>query len=75
MVYLSLGNIEIKEDNVETLLATSSMLQIHSIQDSCCSFLIKQLHLSNCLGIKSFASTYGCDVLYKASNQFVMVSS
>lgn len=49
------GEIDITEENVQVLLPASSLLQIQSVREACCKFLLRQLHPSNCLGIRSFA--------------------
>lgn len=49
------GEIEITEENVQVLLPASSLLQIQSVREACCKFLLRQLHPSNVLGIRSFA--------------------
>ena len=53
-------NIELTVDNVKDILSVSSLLQVHEIQNLCCSFLMKQLDISNCLGIKTFVEANGC---------------
>lgn len=42
----------------QVLLPASSLLQINSVRDACCTFLMKQLHPTNCLGIRQFAGKY-----------------
>lgn len=56
--YAYTGEITITEDNVQVLLPVSSLLQIQSVREACCKFLLRQLHPSNCLGIRSFAGTF-----------------
>jgi len=70
----AVGKLEIKEDNVENLLSTACLLQLDSVICACCSFLSKQLHPSNCLGIRQFADTQGCSQLYREANDYVVVS-
>lgn len=41
--------------NLQVLLPASSLLQIQSVREACCKFLIHQLHPNNVLGIRSFA--------------------
>jgi hypothetical protein len=53
--YAYTGEITITEENVQVLLPVSSLLQIQSVREACCKFLLRQLHPSNCLGIRSFA--------------------
>ncbi|XP_014207019.1 kelch-like protein 5 [Copidosoma floridanum] len=68
--YFYTGIIDLLEDNVETLLATASLLQLSSIVEACCQFLIKQLHPSNCLGIRRFADIHGCTNLLHTANVY-----
>ncbi|GLV31087.1 uncharacterized protein CBL_12160 [Carabus blaptoides fortunei] len=58
--YCYTGTIELREDNVETLLATACLMQLGAVTQACCSFLAHQLHPSNCLGIAVFADQQGC---------------
>ncbi|XP_052278498.1 kelch-like protein 5 isoform X4 [Dreissena polymorpha] len=66
------GTIELREDTVENLLATACMLQLSEVVEACCNFLMKQLHPSNCIGIRQFADAQGCCDLYKVANNYVM---
>lgn len=68
------GHLEIREDTVESLLSTACLLQLTRVAEACCSFLRKQLHPSNCIGIRQFADTQGCTELYNESNEYVVVS-
>lgn len=56
--YIYTGEITITEQNVQVLLPASSLLQMHSVREACCKFLLRQLHPSNCLGIRSFAGKW-----------------
>lgn len=71
--FIQIGKLEIEEDNVESLLATACMLQLDKVRDYCCSFLMKELHLSNCIGIRKFAALHCCNELYEAATNFFMV--
>ena len=51
------------------------MLQLSEVVEACCNFLMKQLHPSNCIGIRQFADAQGCSDLYKVANNYVMVSA
>ncbi|KAI5726687.1 hypothetical protein M8J76_006799 [Diaphorina citri] len=48
--YCYKGSIEITEDNVESILSAACLLQLPDIVSACSTFLIKQLHPSNCIG-------------------------
>lgn len=64
------AKICVEETNVQSLLPAACLLQMSEIQDICCEFLKKQLHPSNCLGIRSFADTHACRNLLVAAEQY-----
>lgn len=68
-----IGRLELKEDNIECLLSTACLLQLSQVVEACCKFLMKQLHPSNCLGIRSFADAQGCTDLHKVAHNYTMV--
>ncbi|XP_078601434.1 kelch-like protein 5 isoform X2 [Branchiostoma floridae x Branchiostoma japonicum] len=68
--YAYTGKLELKEDNVESLLSTASILQLSEVVEACCGFLMKQLHPSNCIGIRQFADANGCMDLLKVAHNF-----
>ncbi|KAL1139836.1 hypothetical protein AAG570_006813 [Ranatra chinensis] len=70
--YAYTGGILITEDNVQVLLPASSLLQMCSVREACCDFLMKQLHPSNCLGIRSFADAHACKELHSRSHRFAL---
>ena len=40
------------EENVQILLPAANLLQLNDVRDACCEFLQRQLHPTNCLGIR-----------------------
>ncbi|XP_068176803.1 kelch-like protein 5 isoform X2 [Antennarius striatus] len=70
--YAYTGRLELREDTIESLLSASCLLQLSSVVQACCSFLMKQLHPSNCLGIRSYADAQGCHDLQRAAHAFTM---
>ena len=68
-----IGRIGLQEDTLESLLSTACLLQLSEVVEACCSFLMKQLHPSNCIGIRQFAEIQCCTDLYKVANNYVMV--
>ncbi|KAM6972696.1 kelch-like protein 5 isoform 2-T3 [Aplochiton taeniatus] len=70
--YAYTGRLELREDTIESLLSASCLLQLSSVVQACCSFLVKQLHPSNCLGIRSYADAQGCIQLQDAAHTYTM---
>lgn len=65
------GKLDINTDNVQALMYASSLFQLSNLQQACSDFLQRQLHPSNCLGIRSFADVHSCPDLRKASEKFI----
>eukprot|EP00063_Salmo_salar_P063616 XP_014038451.1 PREDICTED: kelch-like protein 5 [Salmo salar] len=70
--YAYTGRVELREDTIECILSVSCLLQLQPVVQACCNFLIKQLHPSNCLGIRSYADTQSCSQLHHAAHSFTM---
>ncbi|XP_037969431.2 kelch-like protein 5 isoform X1 [Plutella xylostella] len=68
--YCYTGNIELREESVEVLLSTASLLQLNTVTNACCAFLKKQLDPCNCLGIALFAEQQGCLALHKQALEY-----
>ncbi|XP_078268424.1 kelch-like protein 4 isoform X1 [Rhinoraja longicauda] len=68
--YAYTGHLELKEETIESLLAAACLLQLSQVVEVCCNFLMKQLHPSNCLGIRSFADAQGCVNLLKVAHSY-----
>ncbi|XP_071808405.1 kelch-like protein 3 [Asterias amurensis] len=69
-VYTS--EIQVTEENVQTLLPAASLLQLIDVRSACCDFLQKQLHPTNCLGIRAFADMHSCSELYHYAQNYTM---
>lgn len=48
------------------------MCYFSGVQNACCCFLEQQLHPSNCLGIRLFAETHGCEELRCAAEKYIL---
>ncbi|XP_067639390.1 kelch-like protein 5 [Eurosta solidaginis] len=68
--YCYTGYIELREDTVETLLATACLLQLNAVVTACCNFLARQLHPSNCLGFAFFAERQSCTTLLRLAKSY-----
>ncbi|XP_056633615.1 kelch-like protein 17 isoform X1 [Diorhabda sublineata] len=70
--YAYTGQITVTPDNVQVLLPASSLLQMQEVREACCRFLLRQLHPTNCLGIRSFADTHSCKELHLKSHVYAL---
>uniref|UniRef100_A0A8C5B5E7 Kelch-like family member 5 n=1 Tax=Gadus morhua TaxID=8049 RepID=A0A8C5B5E7_GADMO len=70
--YAYTGRLELREDTIESLLSASCLLQLPRVVQACCAFLVRQLHPSNCLGIRSYADAQGCSDLQSAAHSYTM---
>ena len=69
--YVYTSEVEVTEENVQTLLPAANLMQLSDVKEACCEFLLNQLHPTNCLGIKSFADLHGCLELLAATNTYI----
>uniref|UniRef100_A0AAV2KUA8 BACK domain-containing protein n=1 Tax=Knipowitschia caucasica TaxID=637954 RepID=A0AAV2KUA8_KNICA len=62
----------IDDPEVEDLSIPDAILQLEQARLLCCKFLERELHLSNCLGMMSYAWHLGCSQLYRAARQVAL---
>ena len=62
--------IEITTANVQSIMMAASVYSFPSVFEAAAKFLEGQLHPSNCLGIRSFARTYGSDRLVLVASEY-----
>ncbi|XKL62121.1 hypothetical protein PGB90_001954 [Kerria lacca] len=68
--YCYTGKVDLHEDTVESMLSAASILQLNGVIKDCCTFLKKQLHPSNCIGICLFADYQNCQDLKEAAYNY-----
>ncbi|KAJ8387729.1 hypothetical protein AAFF_G00150300 [Aldrovandia affinis] len=64
--------LRLDRDNVLAILETADYLQLERARLLCCKFLERELHLSNCLGMMSYAWRLGCLELYAVARQVAL---
>ena len=70
-VYTGGKEIKIEEDNVQSLLQASNLLQFGDIKPLCVEFLLKHLETSNCLQVLGLAELYNCESMAKTMEKFI----
>ncbi|KAJ8309135.1 hypothetical protein KUTeg_014009 [Tegillarca granosa] len=69
--YAYTGSLEISRDNVQSLLAASSLFQIIPVQRACAKFLETQLDNTNSVGIYCFAQAHCCQTLKSKAREHI----
>lgn len=69
--YVYTSQVEVTEENVQSLLPAANLLQLTDVRDACCDFLQAQLHPTNCLGIRRFADLHGCLDLVATTDSYI----
>ncbi|XP_053610720.1 ring canal kelch homolog isoform X2 [Plodia interpunctella] len=64
-------SLVITEDNVQSLLSASSLLQAAGVRAACCAFLAAALAPDNALGIRAFAELHACADLAAAAGNYI----
>ncbi|XP_077864338.1 ectoderm-neural cortex protein 1-like [Saccoglossus kowalevskii] len=70
--YIYTSDITINQDNAQQLLHASSMFQMQTLFQVCCSFLKTQLNSNNCFGILKLADTYTCTNLNNVTIDYIL---
>ncbi|XP_069496165.1 kelch-like protein 35 [Ambystoma mexicanum] len=70
--YMYGGNLVIQDDNVESVMEASDLLQLPRLRDACVTFLEEQLHPCNCVGIFKFADSFSIPSLSEKSKKFML---
>ena len=63
-------NLEITTRNVQSLMTAASLFNFPAVFKATSKFLSRQLHPTNCLGIRSFARTHGSSELVDAATAY-----
>lgn len=69
--FIYTGKIEITQVNVQEILAAADMLQLTEVVDACSTYLCRELHASNAIGILRFAECHNCQELSESASAFI----
>lgn len=66
------SSIGITMENVVHILPAASMFQVDKIVNACCEFMRRNISVSNCLGIASFADLHSCSELKALADEYAI---
>eukprot|EP00794_Sanderia_malayensis_P003257 gene3257-3738_t len=72
--FMYTSDIDVSEDNVQSLLPVSTIIQVERVREVCCQFLETQLSPVNCLGILMFADLHSCPDLMSSARSYALVN-
>ncbi|XP_002733217.1 kelch-like protein 24 [Saccoglossus kowalevskii] len=70
--FMYTSKLTLTDDNVQSLLETSDLIQVLEIKNACATYLERQIDFTNCLGIQQFAELHTCQALSKKAKMFIM---
>ncbi|XP_013391404.1 actin-binding protein IPP [Lingula anatina] len=69
--FMYTGEVDVRNDNCQDLLAAADMFGLPEVMTACCEFMKQQIHPSNCLGIYDFADAHACQDLKKYTEKYI----
>ena len=66
------SSLTLSQGNVQAVLAAANLLQMMSVVEACCDYLLGQICADNCLGIAAFAEMLSCTELRQVSWQYAL---
>ncbi|XP_060069505.1 kelch-like protein 10 [Ylistrum balloti] len=69
--YAYIQSVDIHAGNVEDLIAAADRFHMFGLQKNCTDYLVNELTVENCIGIKMFFDFYSCTNGLKRTNEFI----
>ncbi|KAK0145083.1 Kelch-like protein 23 [Merluccius polli] len=70
--YAYTARVRITEDNVQRLLEAADLMHFASLKRACEAFLVRFLHVANCLGMHAFARLHVCRALEREARRLAL---
>ncbi|GAB6025875.1 hypothetical protein CHUAL_014049 [Chamberlinius hualienensis] len=70
--YAYTSEITITKSTVQALLSAANLLEILPVRDACCDFMLKNMDITNCLGINIFAESHACFDMQERAKNFAL---
>lgn len=66
------SQLTITDSSVQNLFLAADLLQFKWAKDSCVQFIMQQIDIANCLGVRALAERHSCKVMYEAATLYIM---
>lgn len=66
------AQLTITDSNVQNLFLAADLLQFKWAKDSCIQFIMQQIDIANCVGVRALAERHSCKAMYEAATRYVM---
>ena len=69
--YLYTGESKLESDSVQYILSAANLFQLDQLRHGCASFIVRNLHVDNCINIYLFAQAHECNYLEMRAWDFI----
>ncbi|XP_068706950.1 kelch-like protein diablo [Montipora capricornis] len=66
------AQLTITDSTVQNLFLAADLLQFKWAKDSCVQFIMQQIDIANCLGVRALAERHSCKAMYEAATRYIM---
>ena len=66
------AQLTITDSSVQNLFLAADLLQFKWVRDSCVQFIMQQIDITNCLGVRALADRHSCKAMYEAATRYVI---
>jgi hypothetical protein len=70
--YAYTSQLNIHENNVQSLLTAANLFDIGALKEACCRYMEWEMDVSNCVGIHCFSERHACNDLKEVSYGFIL---
>ena len=66
------SQLTITDSSVQNLFLAADLLQFKWVKDSCIQFIMQQIDIANCVGVRALADRHSCKAMYEAATRYIM---
>lgn len=65
------SQLSITDSSVQNIFLAADLLQFKWVKESCIQFIMQQIDITNCIGVRALAERHSCKAMYEAATRFV----